>query len=59
MARKKKEQARDARDRFVKDKAEGFEKAKLDDALKFKELGVALEVISLATGLSAEEIEGL
>lgn len=38
---------------------EGFEKAKLEDALKFKQLGVAVDVIAQATGLSVEAIEEL
>ncbi len=43
--------------------AAGMEKgrasAKLEDAAKFKALGVAVEIISQATGLSIETIEGL
>ena len=40
-------------------RAEGRESAKLEDAAKFKALGVAVEIISQATGLSIETIEGL
>ena len=37
----------------------GREEAKLEDASKFKELGVAVEIISQATGLSVDVIEKL
>lgn len=43
----------------VEGREEGFEKAKLEDALKLKELGVAVDIIAQATGLSDEVIEGL
>ena len=43
--------------------AEGMEKGreeeKLENARKFKALGVSTEIIMQATGLSSEEIEGL
>ena len=43
--------------------AEGLEKGreeeKLENARKFKALGVSTEIIMQATGLSSEEIEGL
>ena len=39
--------------------AEGRRKANMESALRFKQLGVAVEIISEATGLSVEEIEGL
>ena len=42
-----------------KGRAEGRESAKLEDAAKLKALGVAVEIISQATGLSIETIEGL
>ena len=38
---------------------EGQEEAKLEDAAKLKQLGVAVEIISQATGLSVEAIEKL
>lgn len=38
---------------------EGREEEKRNNALKFKQLGVAIETISQATGLSVEEIEAL
>ena len=38
---------------------EGREEAKLEDARKFKELGVGVDIISQATGLSVETIESL
>ena len=38
---------------------EGFEKAKLEDALKFKQLGVAVEIIAQGTGLSLDVIKEL
>ena len=38
---------------------EGKEEARLEDALRFKELGVAVDIISQATGLSVETIESL
>ena len=37
----------------------GREEAKLEDARKFKELGVGVDIISQATGLSVETIESL
>ena len=40
-------------------RAEGRESAKLEDAAKFKALGVAVDIISQATGLSIETIESL
>ena len=39
--------------------AEGEAAARLEDAHRFKELGVAVDIISQATGLSVETIEGL
>ncbi|MBQ9463470.1 MAG: Rpn family recombination-promoting nuclease/putative transposase [Bacteroidales bacterium] len=39
--------------------AEGEAKAKLDAARKFKALGVSIQTICQATGLSAEEVESL
>ena len=39
--------------------AEGEAAARLEDARRFKELGVAVDIISQATGLSVETIEGL
>ena len=39
--------------------AEGIRTANLQNAVKLKQLGVALEIISQATGLSIEEIENL
>ena len=38
---------------------EGKEEARLEDARRFKELGVAVDIISQATGLSIETIESL
>ena len=38
---------------------EGKEEARLEDARRFKELGVAVDIISQATGLSVETIESL
>lgn len=38
---------------------EGREEAKLEDAAKLKQLGVAVEIISQATGLSVEAIKKL
>ena len=38
---------------------EGMKKANLENAMKFKQLGVAVEIISQATGLSIDEIEKL
>ena len=38
---------------------EGRESAKLEDAAKLKALGVSVEIISQATGLSVETIENL
>ena len=38
---------------------EGKEEARLEDARRFKELGVAVGIISQATGLSIETIESL
>ena len=38
---------------------EGKEEARLEDARRFKELGVAMDIISQATGLSVETIESL
>ena len=40
-------------------RAEGRAEANLESAIKLKELGVAVEVISKATGLSIKEIETL
>lgn len=42
-----------------KGRAEGRKEAKLEDALKFKQLGVSAEIISKATGLPLEVIEDL
>ena len=42
-----------------KGREEGREEAKLEDARKFKELGVGVDIISQATGLSVETIESL
>ena len=42
-----------------KGRAEGRESAKLENAAKLKVLGVAVEIISQATGLSVEVISGL
>jgi len=39
--------------------AEGEVAARLEDARRFKELGVAVDIISQATGLSVETIESL
>ena len=39
--------------------AEGEAAARLEDARRFKELGVAVDIISQATGLSVETIESL
>ena len=39
--------------------AEGMEKASRDYAKKFKELGVDVQIIAQATGLSQEEVEAL
>ena len=39
--------------------AEGRAEANLEAALKFRNLGVAVEIISEATGLSVEEIKQL
>ena len=38
---------------------EGFEKAKLEDALRLKQLGIAVDIIAQATGLSVEVIDKL
>ena len=38
---------------------EGKEEARLEDARRFKELGVAVDIISQATGLSVDTIESL
>ena len=38
---------------------EGREEAKLEDARRLKELGVGVDIISQATGLSVETIESL
>ena len=38
---------------------EGKEEARLEDARRFKELGVSVDIISQATGLSVETIESL
>ena len=40
-------------------RAEGRAEANLETALKFRNLGVAVEIISEATGLSVEEIKQL
>ena len=40
-------------------RAEGEAAARLEDARRFKELGVAVDIISQATGLSVETIESL
>ena len=40
-------------------RGEGREEAKLESAAKFKQLGVAVEIISQATGLPVETIEKL
>ena len=40
-------------------RAEGREEAKLEDARRLKELGVTVEIISQATGLSIEIIDSL
>jgi len=40
-------------------KVEGRQEAKLEDARKFKELGVGVDIISQATGLSVDIIESL
>ena len=40
-------------------RAEGRAEANLEAALKFRNLGVAVEIISEATGLSVEEIKQL
>ena len=40
-------------------RAEGEAAARLEDARRFKELGVAVDIISQATGLSVETIENL
>jgi len=42
-----------------KGREEGREEEKLENARKFKALGVSTEIIMQATGLSSEEIEGL
>ena len=39
-----------------KGREEGREEARLESALKFKQLGVAAEIIAEATGLSVEEV---
>ena len=39
--------------------AEGEAAARLEDARRFKELGVAVDIISQATGLSIDTIESL
>ena len=39
--------------------ARGLEEAKLEAAKKFKELGVDIETIVQATGLSVDVVEGL
>ena len=41
---------------LVKGREEGREEARLESAWKFKQLGVAAEIIAEATGLSIEEI---
>ena len=41
---------------LVKGREEGREEARLESARKFKQLGVAAEIIAEATGLSIEEI---
>jgi predicted transposase/invertase (TIGR01784 family) len=38
---------------------DGREEAKLEDARRLKELGVGVDIISQATGLSQETIESL
>ena len=38
---------------------EGIQQEKLQTTTKLKNLGVSIEIISQATGLSAEEIEGI
>ena len=43
----------------VEGRAEGEAAARLEDAHRFKELGVAVDIISQATGLSVETIESL
>ena len=40
-------------------RAEGEAAARLEDASRFKELGVAVDIISQATGLSIDTIESL
>ena len=40
-------------------RVEGFEKAKLEDALRLKQLGIAVDIIAQATGLSVEVIDKL
>ena len=42
-----------------KGKAEGIETNKRDNARNLKQLGVSLDIISQATGLTLEEIEAL
>ena len=44
---------------MAKGMEKGRESAKLEDAAKFKALGVAVEIISQATGLSLDVIDGL
>lgn len=40
-------------------RAEGIREANMESAMKLRKLGVTLEIISEATGLSIEEIEQL
>lgn len=44
---------------MVKGRAEGMREANLNNARNLKKMGVAIDVISQATKLSKEEIEGL
>ena len=43
----------------VEGRAEGEEKRNLENAKNFKKLGVAVETIAQATGLTVEQVEAL
>lgn len=59
LQRKKRGRAEGLEEGLNKGKEEGAREANLNNARNLKKLGVAIDVISQATGLSEEEIEKL
>lgn len=55
----KKQRALDRRDARAEGKAEGSEEERIKIALKLREQGISMDVISTATGLTEDEISEL